>query len=112
MSKKLRHEELPQVKTTCFRHSLQTEDLAQPFSHLYIGFFQETSYLAIADLHTDWLSVFRLNKNNSATIIQILRWYVDRLGAAKEITSEGGKAFCSEAMETFLQHRGVTHNIP
>ena len=88
------------------------EDLAQPFSNLSIRSFRvETKYLAIADQHTNWLAVFRLDRNESATIIKILRWYFDRWCAAKEITSHGAKAFCSEAMETFLRHR-VTLSLP
>ena len=89
------------------------EDLASPFSHLSMGFFQvEANYLAIADQHANWLSVFRLGRNNSVTIIKILRWYYDRLGTAKEISSDGAKTFCSEAIKTFLRHRGVTPKVP
>ena len=78
-----------------------------------MGFFQvEANHLAIADRYTNWLSVFRLDRNDSATIIKIIRWYFDRWGAAKEITSDGAKAFCSEAIKTSLRHRGVTHKVP
>ena len=78
-----------------------------------MGSFQiEANYLAIADRHTNWLSVFRLDRNDSATIIKILCCYFDRWGTAKEIMSDGAKAFCSEATETFLRHRGDTHKVP
>ena len=68
-----------------------------------MGFFQvEANYLAIADRYTNWLSVFCLDKNDSANIITILRRYFTRWGAAKEITPGGASAFCSEATKTFL----------
>ena len=75
-----------------------------PFSHLCMDFFQvEATYLATADHHTNWLSVFRLAKDDSAHIIAVLRQYFIRWGAAKEITSDGASVFCSEAMESFLR---------
>ena len=43
-------------------------------------------------------------RNNSATTLNILCWYFDKWGAAKEITSNGAEAFCWEAIETFLRH--------
>ena len=88
------------------------EDPGFPFSYLCMGVFQvEANYLAIADRYTNWLSVFRLDKNDSDNIITVLRRYFARWVAAKEITSDGASAFCSEAMETFLCRWGVTHKV-
>ena len=75
-------------------------------------FFQvEANYLAIAVRNTDWLSVFCLDKDDSAKTITVLHQYFIRWDAAKEITSDGASAFCSEAMETFLRRWGVTHKV-
>ena len=45
-----------------------------PFSHLCMYFFQvEATCLAVADCYTNWLSVFRLAKDDSAHVIEVLR---------------------------------------
>ena len=55
--------------------------------------------------------MFRLDKDDLANIITVLCQYFAKWGAAKEITSDGASAFCSEAMETFLRRWGVTHKV-
>ena len=59
------------------------EELTSYFN-LCMDFFQvEATYLAIADRYTNWLSIFRLPKDDSANIITVLRHYFTRWGAAK-----------------------------
>ena len=44
-----------------------------------MDFFQvEATYLAIVDRYTNWLSVFRLAKDDSANFIEVLRRYFAR----------------------------------
>ena len=75
-----------------------------PFSPLRMDFFQvEATYLAIAERYTNWLSVFRLAKDHSAHIIEVLCQYFARWRAAKEITSNGASVLCSEAMDAFIR---------
>ena len=83
-----------------------------PFSHICMDFFQvEATYLAISDRYTNWLSVFRLPKDDSANVIAVLRRYFARWGVAQEVTSDGASVLCSAAMEQFLARWGVTHRI-
>ena len=50
-------------------------DLVQPdfpFSHLVADFFKvDTPYLAMADRYSNWLSVFKLPKDDSANLIKV-----------------------------------------
>ena len=77
-----------------------------------MDFFQvEATYLAISDRYTNWLSVFRLPKDDSANVIAVLRRYFARWGIAQEITSDGASMLCSAAMKDFLNRWGVTHRV-
>ena len=50
-----------------------------PFSHVVADFFEvDTPYLAIADRYSNWLSVFKLPKDDSANLIKVLRQYFAR----------------------------------
>ena len=83
-----------------------------PFSHICMDFFQvEATYLAIVDRYTNWLSVFRLPKDDSANVIAVLRRYFARWGVAKEVTSDGASVLCSASMENFLKRWGVNHRV-
>ena len=83
-----------------------------PFSHICMDFFQaDHTYLAMADRYSNWLSIFRLAKDDSAHIINVLRQYFARWGVAKEITSDGAPVFTSSAMEDFLSRWGVKHRV-
>ena len=83
-----------------------------PFSHICMDFFQaDHSYLAMVDRYSNWLSVFRLAKDDSANIIHVLRQYFARWGVAKEITSDGAPVFTSSAMGDFLNRWGVKHRV-
>jgi hypothetical protein len=83
-----------------------------PFSHICIDFFQvEATYLAIADRYSNWLSIFRLAKDDSYHIIETLRSYFARWGVAEEITSDGASVLTSAAMKDFLSRWGVRHRV-
>ena len=77
-----------------------------------MDFFQvDATYLAIADRYSIWLSVFKLPKDDSYHIIQVLRQYFSRWGIAKEITSNGAAIFTSAQTEDFLARWGVKHRV-
>ena len=83
-----------------------------PFSHICMDFFQvDATYLAIADRYTNWLSVFKLPKDDSYHVIEVLRQYFARWGIAKEVTSDGAAVFTSAQTEDFLARWGVTHRV-
>ena len=83
-----------------------------PFSHICMDFFQVGhTYLAMADRYSNWLSVFRLQKDDTANVISVLRQYFSRWGVAKEITSDGAPVFTSAEMAAFLDRWGVQHRV-
>ena len=83
-----------------------------PFSHICMDFFQVGhTYLAMADRYSNWLSVFRLKKDDTANVISVLRQYFSRWGVAKEITSDGAPVFTSTEMAAFLDRWGVQHRV-
>ena len=84
-----------------------------PFSHVVADIFQvgDATYLAFADRYSNWLSVFRLNRDNSAHIIKVLRSYFSRWGVARNITTDGASVFTSLAMKDFYDKWGVDHRV-
>ena len=83
-----------------------------PFSHICMDFFQvDATYLAMADRYSNWLSVFKLAKDDSHHIIEVLRQYFARWGIAKEVTSDGAAVFTSAAMQDFFARWGVSHRV-
>lgn len=77
-----------------------------------MDFFQvDATYLAIADRYSNWLSVFKLAKDDSYHIIEVLRQYFARWGIAKEITSDGAAVFTSAAIQDFFERWGVSHRV-
>jgi hypothetical protein len=83
-----------------------------PFSHIVMDFFQvEATYLAIADRYSNWLSIFRLAKDDSAHVIEVLRSYFSRWGVAREITNDGASVLTSVAVKDFLARWGVKQRV-
>ena len=83
-----------------------------PFSHVVVDFFQlDATYLAMADRYSNWLSIFRLQKDDSANVMQTFRRYFARWGVAKNVTSDGASVFTSQAMKDFFERWGVEHRV-
>ena len=83
-----------------------------PFSHVVVDFFQlDTTYLAMADRYSNWLSIFQLKKDDSANVMQTFRHYFSRWGVAKNVTSDGASVFTSHAMKDFFERWGVEHRV-
>ena len=83
-----------------------------PFSHICMDFFQvDATYLAMADRYSNWLSIFKLAKDDSYHIIEVLRQYFTRWGIAKEVTSDGAAVFTSAAIQDFFARWGVSHRV-
>ena len=83
-----------------------------PFSHICMDFFQvDATYLAMADRYSNWLSVFKLAKDDSYHVIEVLRQYFARWGIAKEVTSDGAAVFNSALMQDFFARWGITHRV-
>ena len=66
-----------------------------------------STYLAIMDQFLDWLSIFKLPKDNSDEVIKILRGYFANWGIQKEASTDCEKNFVSEKLKDFLSRMGV-----
>ena len=83
-----------------------------PFSHIVADFFEvDAQYLAMADRYSNWLSVFRLPKDDSANIIKLLRQYFARWGIPENFTSDGASVFTSSSMRAFFDRWGVQQRV-
>ena len=84
-----------------------------PFSHVVADFFtiDAGTYLAMADRYSNWLSIFKLKKDDSYQIIEVLRQYFSRWGVAVNITTAGASVFTSTAVRDFLERWGVEHRV-
>ena len=83
-----------------------------PFSHVVADFFQvDTTYLAMADRYSGWLSIFKLKTDDSANIMAALRHYFSTWGVPKNITTDGASVFTSLAMKDFYDKWGVDHRV-
>ena len=86
---------------------------AYPFHSVAADFFHAGghNYLAIVCRYSNWLSLFRLQKDDSQHVIAILREYFTRWGIPVIFTSDGASVFTSLEMRTFLERYGVTHRV-
>ena len=65
----------------------------------------------MVDRYSNWLSIFRLAKDDSTHVMNVLRKYFARWGIAKNITSDGAPVFTSMTMVDFFSKWGVKHRI-
>lgn len=83
-----------------------------PFSHVVADFFEvDATYLAMADRYSNWLSVFKLQKDDSKHVVEALRQYFSRWGVAKNLTSDGASVFTSNLVRDFLDRWGVEQRV-
>jgi hypothetical protein len=84
-----------------------------PFSHVVADFFTlpDGTYIAMADRYSNWLSVFKLKKDDSASIIEVMRRYFARWGVPKNFTSDGASVFTSQMMKGFFDRWGVEQRV-
>ena len=91
----------------------EPETPSYPFSSVSADFFSTDSgnYLAIVDRYTNWLSIFSLQRDDSAHVIQVLRDYCARWGIPEVLTTDGASVFVSEQMKDFLTRWGIRHRV-
>ena len=65
----------------------------------------------MADRYSNWLSIFKLKKDDSYHIIEVLRQYFFRWGVAVNITTDGASVFTSTEVKDFLERWGVEHRV-
>ena len=76
-----------------------------PFSHVVADFFtvDAGTYLAMSDRYSNWLSIFKLKKDDPYHIIEVLQQYFARWGVAVNITTDGASVFTSIEVRDFLE---------
>ena len=83
-----------------------------PFSHVVGDFFQvDSTYLALADRYSNWLSVFKLKTDDSGHVVEALRQYFSRWGVPENFTSDGASVFVSALTKGFFDRWGVQQRV-
>ena len=82
-----------------------------PFKTIAADIFQvnNISYLTIVCRYSGWLSLFKLQKNDSQQVMSILRKHLSQWGIAAILTTD--VASVSQNMELFLTNYGVSHRV-
>ena len=67
--------------------------------------------MAFCDRYSNWLSVFKLDRDDSANIIKVLRDYCCTFGIPAILSTDGASVFTSEQMKHFCRQWGITQRI-
>ena len=89
-------------------------DLPQyPFQVICADFMDWSghTYLVIVDKYSNWLSVFKLPKDDTCNLIQCLRDYFAVFGVAEVLCSDGATVFTSQEMDSFCRTWGIKQRI-
>ena len=107
--------------TTCTRYApsnpamppVEPEYPTYPFQSICADFFHISpyNYLAIVDRYSNWLSVFKLPKDDSTEVIKVLREYIGIFGIPCSLTTDGAKVFTSKLIEEFCSRWGIIHRV-
>ena len=91
----------------------EPEHPTYPFQSICTDFFTiaPNNYLAVVDRYSNWLSVFKLAKDNSTEVINVLRDYISTFGIASTLTSDGASVFTSKEVEDFCDRWGIVHRV-
>ena len=84
-----------------------------PFHSVCADFFtiNTRNYLAICDRYSGWLSVLKLDRDDSANIIKALRDYCCTFEIPAILSTDGASVFTSQQMQHFCQQWGITQRI-
>ena len=84
-----------------------------PFQSVCADFFTIDShnFLAIVDRFSNWLSIFKLDRDTSEEFLKVLRTYVAIFGIPITFTSDGAKVFTSKPVEDFCIRWGIIHRV-
>ena len=89
------------------------DEPSYPFQSICVDFFTVSphTYLAVVDRYSNWLSVYKLDRDTSEQVINVLRAYVSFVGIPVVLTSDGAKVFTSREMEDFCKKFGIIHRV-
>ena len=76
-----------------------------PFQVVCTDFFdwRGKSYLILVDKYSNWLSVLKLPRDDSKSLIDALRQYISIFGVPEQLCSDGATVYTSELMKSFCQ---------
>ena len=92
---------------------VEPEQPTYPFQSICADFFHMApyNYLAIVDRYSNWLSVFKLPRDDSTEVVTILRDYIGVFGIPCTLTTDGAKVFTSKLVEDFCTRWGIIHRV-
>ena len=69
------------------------------------------TYLIIVDKYSNWLSIFKLPRDDSKCLIEVLRRYFATFGVAQVLCTDGAPTYTSTDMKKFCETWGVLHRV-
>ena len=69
------------------------------------------TYLIIVDKYSNWLSIFKLPKDDSKYLIEVLRKSFSTFGVTQVLCTDGGPVYTSTDMKKFCETWGVVYRI-
>ena len=84
-----------------------------PFQYVVSDFFEHCgcNYFLFCDRYSNWLSVFRSKKSNSAAVITQLRSYISTFGVMDELGTDGASVYTRSEFQFFLKSFGIRHRM-
>ena len=84
-----------------------------PFHTLCADFFsyEGKTYLTLVDKYSNWISIMKPNRDDSASLVKLLRQFFMIYGVCEVLASDGAKVFVSKEMESFCAQWGVKQRI-
>ena len=91
----------------------EPEQPTYPFQSVCADFFHLSphNYLVIVDRYSNWLSIFKLPRDDSAEVVKIFRDYITTVGIPCTLTTDGASVFTSQMMEEFCERWGIVHRV-
>ena len=89
------------------------EDPTYPFESVCGDFFQlgTKTYLVFVCRYSNWITIYRLGSDTSASLITEFRHYISTYGIPVTFTSDGAKVFTSREFEDFCSRFGIIHRV-
>ena len=94
-------------------HTAQPDMPTYPFESVVADFFsfEGRNYLAMADRYSNWISLFKLVKDDAYNLLQALRDYSTCFGIPRRLSSDGASIFTAAETENFCKRWGISQRI-
>lgn len=84
----------------------------KPWQRLHIDFLgpiNNLKFFIIIDSTSKWIEYFKMKNTNAVEVIARLRRLFSQFGLPKQVVSDNGPPFTSEAFKLFLSNNGIEH---